>query len=113
MIQTPKPEHRIVRYELTDFEWTAIAANYLAFIKLASIRIWLRANASTPRTPELHFAIASVAPRTDDQHLHLNKIADRYHCGDMFKLRLGNSIRRAEFQSSVKPFLSISTMHRR
>jgi hypothetical protein len=25
-----------------------IAANYLAFVKLASIRIWLRANESTP-----------------------------------------------------------------
>ena len=25
-----------------------LAANYLAFIKLASIRIWLRANESTP-----------------------------------------------------------------
>ena len=79
-----------MRYELSDYEWTAIkpmlpnrprgvrpylyrarnlierffnkikqcrrvatrsdklAANYLAFIKLASIRIWLRANESTP-----------------------------------------------------------------
>ena len=53
-----------MRYELSDFEWTAIkpmlpnkprvatrydklAANYLAFVKLASIRIWLRANEST------------------------------------------------------------------
>jgi hypothetical protein len=26
-----------------------LAANYLAFIKLASIRIWLRANESAPR----------------------------------------------------------------
>jgi len=25
-----------------------LSANYLAFIKLASIRIWLRANGSTP-----------------------------------------------------------------
>ena len=25
-----------------------LAANYLAFVKLASIRIWLRANESTP-----------------------------------------------------------------
>jgi transposase len=49
-----------MRYEFTDFEWAAIrsflfatrydklAANYLAFIKLASIRIWLRANESAP-----------------------------------------------------------------
>jgi transposase len=57
-----------MRYELSDFEWTAIkptlpnkprgvprvatrydklAANYLAFVKLASIRIWLCANEST------------------------------------------------------------------
>jgi transposase len=52
-----------MRYDLTDFEWAAIrsflpnkpriatrydklAANYLAFIKLASIRIWLRADES-------------------------------------------------------------------
>ena len=58
-----------MRYELSDYEWTAIkpmlpnkprgvrrgarrydklAANYLAFVKLASIRIWLRANESAP-----------------------------------------------------------------
>jgi hypothetical protein len=96
VIQASKPESRIMRYELTDFEWAAIrsslptrprgiprvddrrvlngifwqfdrcffnkikqrrrvatrydklAANYLAFIKLASIRIWPRANKSTP-----------------------------------------------------------------
>jgi len=56
------------RYELTEFEWRVIApllpnkprgvprvatrydklaANYPAFVKLASIRIWLRANEST------------------------------------------------------------------
>jgi hypothetical protein len=29
-------------------EYDKLAANYLAFIKLASIRIWLRANESTP-----------------------------------------------------------------
>jgi hypothetical protein len=29
-------------------EWTGAAANDLAFIKLASIRIWLRANESVP-----------------------------------------------------------------
>jgi len=49
-----------MRCELTDFEWAAIrsfrvatrydklAANYPAFIKLASIRIWLRAHESAP-----------------------------------------------------------------
>jgi transposase len=57
-----------MRYELSDFEWTAIkpmlpnkprgvprvatrydklVANYPAFVKLVSIRIWLRANEST------------------------------------------------------------------
>jgi hypothetical protein len=30
-----------------------LAANYLAFIKLASIRIWLRANESTPLATRL------------------------------------------------------------
>ena len=30
-----------------------LAANYLAFVKLASIRIWLRANESTPYLPDL------------------------------------------------------------
>jgi hypothetical protein len=65
VIQATKPEPRIKRYELTDFEWAAISsilpnkprgiprldnrrANYLAFIKLASIRVWLRANESAP-----------------------------------------------------------------
>jgi hypothetical protein len=71
VIQAPEPRSRIMRYELADFEWTAIrpflpnkprgmqcrrvvtrydklAANYLAFIKLAAIRIWLRAYESTP-----------------------------------------------------------------
>ena len=65
-----------MRYELTDYEWAAIkpmlpnkprgvarvndrrrriatrydklAANYLAFVQLASIRLWLRVNVSTP-----------------------------------------------------------------
>jgi transposase len=98
MIQAPKLEPRIMRYELSEYEWTAInpmlpnkprgvrrvndrrvlngpylyrarnlierffnkikqcqraatrydklAANYLVFVKLASIRIWLRANES-------------------------------------------------------------------
>jgi hypothetical protein len=78
VIQAFKPGPRIMRYELTDFEWAAspylyrarnlierffneikqcrrvatrydkLAANYLAFVKLASIRIWLRANQSAP-----------------------------------------------------------------
>jgi Transposase DDE domain len=104
VIQAPKSEPRIMRYDLTDFEWAAIreltrhqgawanippkrnrkapicfspylyrarnlierffnkinqcwrvatrydrlAPNYLDFIKLASIRIWLHANESAP-----------------------------------------------------------------
>jgi hypothetical protein len=50
VIQAPDPGPRIMRYELTDFEcrrvatrYDKLAANYLAFIKLAAIRIWLRA----------------------------------------------------------------------
>jgi transposase len=31
-----------MRYELSDKEWTIIAANYLAFVQLASTRLWLR-----------------------------------------------------------------------
>ena len=38
-----------MRYELSDYEWSVIrpmlpnlAANYLAFVKLACIRLWLR-----------------------------------------------------------------------
>ena len=65
VIQAPDLWGRIMRYEITDEEWTAIkrverlfnkikhcrcvatrydklAANYLAFIQLASIRLWLR-----------------------------------------------------------------------
>ena len=56
-----------MRYELADCEWDAIkpmlpnkqcrrvatrydklAANYLAFVQLASIRLWLRVNESAP-----------------------------------------------------------------
>jgi transposase len=61
VIQAPKLELRIMRYELTDLECAAIApcrrvatrydklaANYLAFIQLASIRLWLRVNESAP-----------------------------------------------------------------
>jgi len=35
-----------------------LAANYLAFVKLASIRIWLRANGSTPWREGLLRALA-------------------------------------------------------
>jgi transposase len=53
-----------MRYELADYEWVAIkpilpnkprgvprvAANYLAFVQIASIRLWLAAaNESAPR----------------------------------------------------------------
>ena len=48
VIQAPKLEQRTMRYELSDHEWVRLAANYLAFIKLASIRIWLRAYESAP-----------------------------------------------------------------
>jgi hypothetical protein len=72
MVQAPKPEPRIVRYELSPLpvshaqisssdsstrlsgcrriatRYDKLAANYLAFIKLAAIRIWLRAYESTP-----------------------------------------------------------------
>jgi transposase len=37
---------RLCRRVATRYD--KLAANYLAFIKLASIRIWLRANESTP-----------------------------------------------------------------
>ena len=64
MIQTPKLGGLIMRYELADYEWVAIkpilpnkprgvrrvAANYLAFVQIASIRLWLAAaNESAPR----------------------------------------------------------------
>jgi transposase len=58
VIQAPKQESRIMRHELSGFEWATVrsfltrydklAANYLAFIKLASTRIWLRANEGVP-----------------------------------------------------------------
>jgi hypothetical protein len=56
VIQAPKQEPRITRHELSGFEWATpfltrydkLAANYLAFIKLASTRICLRANESVP-----------------------------------------------------------------
>jgi transposase len=31
-----------------DADWIKLAANYLAFIQLASIRVWLRVNESAP-----------------------------------------------------------------
>ena len=45
-----------MRYELSDYEWRRriaprydkLVANYLAFIKPASIRLWIRAHESTP-----------------------------------------------------------------
>jgi transposase len=75
VIQGSKPEPRTMRYELNDYEWSdlyrsrnlverffnkikqcrriatrydKLAANYLASIKLASIRLWIRAYESTP-----------------------------------------------------------------
>jgi transposase len=49
-----------MRYELADYDWSVINrikqcrrvatrydANYLAFVRLASFRLWLRANEST------------------------------------------------------------------
>jgi hypothetical protein len=47
VIQAPTTEQQVMRYELSDYEWSVIrpmlpnlAANYLAFV--ASIRLWLR-----------------------------------------------------------------------
>src|SRR5665213_2883126 len=62
VIQPPKPEPRILRYELSDYEWTTIKPmlpnkprgvrrvndRRVLNASFASIRIWLRANASTP-----------------------------------------------------------------
>ena len=39
--------HRATGHDLAT-RYDKLAANYLAFIKLASIRIWLRTNKSTP-----------------------------------------------------------------
>jgi hypothetical protein len=60
VIQAPKRGPRIMRYELADYDWSVINrikqcrrvatrydANYLAFVRLASFRLWLRANEST------------------------------------------------------------------
>jgi transposase len=60
VIQAPKLEPRIMRNLIERFfnkikqcrrvatRYDKLATNYLAFIKLVSIRIWLRANESTP-----------------------------------------------------------------
>ncbi len=43
----------MTRYHLIDFEWRVatrydkLAANFLAMVQLASMRLWLRANEST------------------------------------------------------------------
>jgi hypothetical protein len=48
VIQAPKPEPRIMRFDLRTLMGAIdkLAANYLAFIELVSIRIWLRASES-------------------------------------------------------------------
>ena len=40
--------NKIKHYRRVATRYDKLAANYLAFVKLASIRIWLRANESTP-----------------------------------------------------------------
>jgi transposase len=40
--------HKIKQCRRVATRYDKLAANYLAFIKLASIRIWLRANESAP-----------------------------------------------------------------
>jgi len=40
--------NKIKQYRRVATRYDKLAANYLAFIKLPSIRIWLRANESTP-----------------------------------------------------------------
>jgi transposase len=40
--------NKIKRCRRVATRYDKLAANYLAFVKLASIRIWLRANESTP-----------------------------------------------------------------
>jgi transposase len=39
---------KIKRFRRTATRYDKFAANYAAFIKLASVRIWLRVNESTP-----------------------------------------------------------------
>jgi transposase len=40
--------NKIDQYRRVATRYDKLAANYLAFVKLASIRIWLRAHESTP-----------------------------------------------------------------
>ena len=40
--------HKIKQFRRVATRYDKLAANYLAFIKLAAIRIWLRAYESTP-----------------------------------------------------------------
>jgi transposase len=40
--------NKIKQYRHVAAQYDKLAANYLAFIKIASIRVWLRANESTP-----------------------------------------------------------------
>ena len=40
--------NKIKRWRRVATRYGKLAANYLAFIQLASIRLWLRVNASTP-----------------------------------------------------------------
>lgn len=40
--------NRFVRWRRVATRYDKLAANYLAFIQLASIRLWLRVNESTP-----------------------------------------------------------------
>jgi transposase len=40
--------NKVKHYRRVATRYDKLAANYLAFVKLASIRIWLRANESTP-----------------------------------------------------------------
>ncbi len=42
--------NKIKQYRRVATRYDKLAANYLAFIKIASIRVWLRANESTPWT---------------------------------------------------------------
>ncbi len=42
-----------------------LAANYLAFVELASLRIWLRANESTPKSSCRRGARSSSPPALD------------------------------------------------
>jgi hypothetical protein len=122
VIQASKPELRIMSYELSDYEWTAIkpmqpnkprgvrrendrrvlsggaddklAANYLAFVKLASIRIWLRANECTPSIrstggdPQLNPGWAASKGR-DAGHDHTGRDPDHVRTGAMNRAMMG------------------------